>query len=85
MQDCLVLREVLEEFGKLIWKMFKLNIHKYPTAASLTFAIFRSNFLDNTTQIPVTDLKTYDMLRPGYTGGSVDVYRPFKICIKCWC
>jgi hypothetical protein len=63
-------------FASLIFKMFGINVHKYPTVSSLTFAIFRSNYLDENTKIPITDLKTYEMLQPGYTGGAVDVFQP---------
>jgi len=60
-----------------MFKHFKINIHKYPTIASLTFSIWRSNSLeDGKTNLAITDLRTYDLLRVGYTGGAVDVFRP---------
>jgi hypothetical protein len=37
--DCIVLVQILNKFSELIFKLFKVNIHKYPTASSLAFAI----------------------------------------------
>ena len=36
----------------------------------------RANYLEENTQIPITDFNTYEMLQPGYTGGAVDVFKP---------
>ena len=33
----------------MIWDMYKLNITKYPTISSLSFAIFRAHFLKKDT------------------------------------
>ena len=44
--DCISLYEVLIKFNQFIFNKFKLNIHNYPTLPSLTFGIFRSNFLE---------------------------------------
>jgi hypothetical protein len=38
--DCISLFQILTKFNKLIFYRFKLNINKYPTLPSLSFAIF---------------------------------------------
>jgi hypothetical protein len=59
----------------MIFNLFSLNIHKYPTLPSLAFGIFRSKFLIENT-IPQLSGKIASDIRSGYTGGAVDVYIP---------
>jgi hypothetical protein len=73
--DCISLYQVLIKFNELIFKLFNLNIHHYPTLPSLAFAIFRSNFMKEE-NIPQLSGKISDDIRSGYTGGSVDVFIP---------
>lgn len=73
--DCISLYQILIKFNELIFKLFKLNIHKYPTLSSLAFAIFRSNFLKENT-IPQLSGKIANEIRESYTGGAVDMYIP---------
>lgn len=47
--DCISLYQVLIKFNDLIFEQFKLDIHKFPTLSSLSFAVFRSNFLQQDT------------------------------------
>jgi DNA polymerase type B, organellar and viral len=75
--DCISLYQVLVKFNNLIFKYFKINIHKYPTLSSLAFAIFRTHFLKADT-IPQLLGKVASDIREGYTGGAVDVYIPFN-------
>ncbi len=56
--------------------MFKVNITKIPTISSLALLIYRSNYMPKDAQIHLTDSKLYNLLRTGYTGGAVDVYKP---------
>jgi len=35
-------------------------------------------------KIPITSLEIYDILKPGYTGGHVDVYRPYGENMYCY-
>jgi hypothetical protein len=78
--DCVALHEVLVKFNDFIFNKFKLNIQNYPTIPSLTFAIFRSNYLKNIFNkgyyIPLIQGKLYDSLKDSYTGGSVDMFIP---------
>nr|QGP74778.1 hypothetical protein [Russula griseocarnosa] len=73
--DCISLYQLIFKFNKLIFNLFKINIHKYPTLPSLAFAIFRSNFMMETV-IPQLSGKIANDIRQGYTGGSVDMYIP---------
>ncbi|KAG1717180.1 DNA polymerase type B, organellar and viral-domain-containing protein [Suillus lakei] len=76
LQDCVTLYKVINEFNKQIFNLFRINIHKYPTLSSLAFAIYRSTFLCNF-KIPLISGQIYDDLKKGYTGGAVDVYKPY--------
>jgi hypothetical protein len=59
----------------MIFDLFKVNIHKYPTLSSLAFAIFRTNFLLPDT-IPQISGQVARDIRQSYTGGAVDMYIP---------
>ena len=57
----------------MIFNLFNINIHKYPTLPSLAFAIYRSNFMKEN-KIPQLTGKIANDIRSGYTGGSCEVY-----------
>jgi len=79
-QDCLVLYQVMAKFAKQIFNLYSLNLTKYPTLSSLSFAIFRSNFLDKEI-IPISNINDYNFITESYRGGHssqmLDVYRPY--------
>jgi hypothetical protein len=75
-QDVRTLHQVIEKFSINIFKLVDVNIHKYPTLSSLAFAIYRSKFMGEA-KIPLIHGNMFDFLKRGYTGGSVDVYKPF--------
>jgi hypothetical protein len=62
----------------MIFKLFKINIHKYPTISSLAFAIFRTNFLLPDT-IPQLSGQIAKDIRQSYTGGACDMYIPTNV------
>lgn len=72
--DCLVLYQILDKFSKNIFKLFRLDVFKYPTLSSLAFAIYRSEFL-KVHMIPLIHDEMYNFIKDSYTGGSVDVYK----------
>jgi len=78
-QDCIVLFHIIKKFNEKIFNLFKINIHKYkyPTLPSLSLGIYRSNFLTEEYKIPLIHGKIYNDLKKAYTGGSVDVYKPY--------
>nr|YP_009517257.1 DNA polymerase [Tephrocybe rancida]YP_009517278.1 DNA polymerase [Tephrocybe rancida]AYE93167.1 DNA polymerase [Tephrocybe rancida]AYE93168.1 DNA polymerase [Tephrocybe rancida] len=73
--DCISLYQILDKFSKLINDQFGLNIHKYPTLPSLSFAIWRKNYLKDW-KIPTLTGKIYSDIKESYTGGAVDMYIP---------
>jgi hypothetical protein len=62
----------------MIFELFKIDVHKYPTLSSLAFAIFRTHFLKFNT-IPSLFGKIASDIRQSYTGGAVDMYIPKPI------
>src|SRR6266508_4323727 len=75
--DCISLFQILSKFNTLIFKKFKLNIIKYPTLPSLSFNLFRTHYLRKDT-IHMISGKIAEDIRKGYTGGAVDMYKPFS-------
>jgi hypothetical protein len=73
--DCIVLYKIISNFQKNIYTLFRMDVIKYPTLSSLAFAIYRNKFLNNY-KIPLIEGKLFDDIKKGYTGGSVDVYKP---------
>ena len=76
MNDCISLYEVIIKFNKFIYNKFKINVLNYPTLPSLTFAIFRSNYLENYT-IPKIGGTMFNDIRESYTGGHTDIYHSY--------
>jgi len=75
-QDCKTLYQIIHSFQKKIFLLFRLDVLKYPTLSSLAFAIFRYKFLKDS-KIPIIEGDIFNQLKEGYTGGAVDVYKPF--------
>jgi hypothetical protein len=61
-------------FSDVIFTQFKIDTHKYPTLSSLSFGIYRSNFLDKDVKIPLISGKMFEDIKKGYTGGCVGVF-----------
>jgi len=61
---------------KKIFKLFRLDILKYPTLSSLALAIFRVKYLGDS-KIPLITGQIYDDIKKSYTGGAKDVYKPY--------
>jgi hypothetical protein len=76
-QDCISLYQIINEFSKTIFNLFRLDIYKYPTISSVAFGIFRSKFLKEHYNIPLIYGEMYNFIKSGYTGGSVDVFKPY--------
>ena len=66
--DCVSLYQVLIKFRDLIINKFNIDILKYPTIPSLSFAIFRMHYLKDNT-IPLTTGKVFDFIKQSFTGG----------------
>lgn len=52
-QDVISLYQIIDKFSIRIFKLFRIDILKYPTLSSLAFAIYRSKFLSEDTKIPL--------------------------------
>jgi hypothetical protein len=74
-QDVRTLYQIIDKFSERIYNLFRVNITKYPTLSSLSFGIFRSCFLKES-KIPLIYGEHYKFLKKGFTGGSVDIYKP---------
>jgi len=46
-QDVVTLYQVINQFSKEIFKVFKVDIIKYPTLSSVAFAIYRTNYMSS--------------------------------------
>lgn len=73
--DCVLLFNIINSFSKLMWDLFKTNIHLHPTLTSIAFSLYRSKFMAKP-NIPLSSLSFYNHIKEGYTGGAVDCYRP---------
>ena len=74
-KDVICLYQVIDKFSKEIYHLFKVDIIKYPTLSSLTFAIFRANYLKSDV-IPKIGGDIYKDISKAYYGGLVDMYVP---------
>jgi len=83
-QDCRTLYFVIDEFGKEIFKLFRISISKTPTISSLAFRIFRSSYIYDNTKIAIINNELYTFLYKGFYGGAVDAYIPYGKDIKCY-
>lgn len=77
-QDCVTLYQVLVEFNKLIFKMFKVNINRFPTLPSVAYGVFRSKYLKTSPgkEVPILIGDRYQFIKKSYTGGAVDMFIP---------
>jgi hypothetical protein len=73
--DCVSLFQIMTKFSNMIFELFKIDVHKYPTLSSLAFAIFRTHFLRKD-EIPQLTGQIAKDIRLSYTGGAVDMYIP---------
>jgi DNA polymerase type B, organellar and viral len=75
-QDVITLHQVITKFSEEVFKMFKTDIHSYPTLSSLAFAIYRSTYLKDEKLIPLIYDQIFKDIKSAYTGGTVDVINP---------
>lgn len=75
-QDCKTLYKIIDSFSIKIFKLFRLDILNYPTLSSLAFGIYRCKFLGDA-KIPLIHGDMFNDIKKGYTGGAVDVFKPY--------
>jgi DNA polymerase type B, organellar and viral len=76
--DSLCLANIIHIYSTIVYDEFKLNIHKYPTASSLSLAIYLTHHLKSNDLIPLISGETYKDLKKAYHGGHTDVYRLYS-------
>jgi hypothetical protein len=75
-RDVIILHKLINKFNLLIFRLTSINAIKYPTLPALSFAVYRSNFLNKFDNIPKLNGEIYNFISKGYYGGAVDVYKP---------
>jgi DNA polymerase type B, organellar and viral len=85
-KDVKILWEILDNYSKIIFENWYVDLMKSPTISSLAFKLFRSNYLPDLDKqkitIPTITGKVYEDIKKSYTGGAVDVYKPYGENIK---
>lgn len=76
-QDVVTLYQIIDKFANIIFDEIRLDISKYPTISSLSLAIFRCRFLKDNYNIPIITGQMYNDISLSYTGGNVDVFKPY--------
>jgi hypothetical protein len=79
--DLLCLYEVINKFSENIFNLERINITKVLSISSLTFKIFKTNYL-NDFKLPIIKGIHYNKIRDAFYGGHVDVYKPIGHNIK---
>ena len=74
--DLLCLYQVITQFSKNIFQLEHVNITKSLSISSITFKIFKTNYL-NDYKLPLIKGIHHDRMREAFFGGHVDVYKPF--------
>jgi hypothetical protein len=75
------LYQILIKFRERLYSKFEIDFKKYPTIPSLSFAIFRSNFLKDGI-IPIINSKLHKVIKQSYFGGITETYKPVGRDIK---
>ncbi len=75
-QDVRTLYLVLEAFFKDNYEQTRVNASKCVSLPSLAMANFRTNFMSNE-NIPIIIGEMYHFIKKSYSGGAVDVYKPY--------
>lgn len=83
--DCKSLFTILEDFNKIVFKLFNVNIHKPLTISSLAIRIFffpstskQAGFLEPNTIHHILD-KVEEDIRQAVTGDYVDLFIPHNL------
>jgi len=79
--DVIILYRIIDRFTNEIFNRFKVDPFKYPTLASLAFAIYRTKYMVDE-NIPILTGRVYDDIKKAYYGGIVEVYKPYAENIK---
>lgn len=72
--DLKSLHQVLTRFSKDIFNLEKIDITKLPTISSISFKVFRTNYLENS-KLPIVKGNAHKDMRNAYYGGVVEVFK----------
>src|SRR5690606_19713576 len=73
--------KIIKIFTEELYNRYKINPFKYPTLASLAFAIYRTKYMTDE-NIPILTGRVYDDIKKAYYGGMVEVYKPYAENLK---
>lgn len=76
-RDLISLHQILMVMSDDIFNKYCLDITKFVTLSSLSFNIFRSNFMSDSVRLPKLRGGINKAIREAFYGGCVDVYIPF--------
>jgi hypothetical protein len=74
-RDSMSLAFIISIYSRIIYEEFKLNVHNYPTASSLSLAIYRAKYLESDELIPLISGEIYRDISKSYHGGHTEVYK----------
>lgn len=74
--DVISLWQIIRKFQENIFIKFEIDVLSTPTLSSLALTIYRSCYLKDS-KIPIITGKLYNELKKSYSGGSVDLYKPY--------
>jgi hypothetical protein len=74
-KDCVALYEIIIKFHKIIHDLFKIDITKFATLPSLTYAIYKANYMEKD-KIPKILSKRHYTIKKSYYGGITEAYKP---------
>ena len=76
--DLISLFQIISKYTQSLISLYKVDVTKRPTVASLALTVFRTSFLHKIqSQIPLTIGSVYNNIKQAYYGGIVDTYIPF--------
>ncbi len=74
--DVISLWQIVRKFQENIFIKFEIDVLSTPTLSSLALTIYRSCYLKDS-KIPIITGNLYNELKKSYSGGSVDLYKPY--------
>ena len=74
--DVISLWQIIRKFQENIFIKFEIDVLSTPTLSSLALSIYRSCYLKDS-KIPIITGNLYNEIKKSYSGGSVDLYKPY--------
>jgi len=77
-RDSMSLALIINLYSNIVYEEFKINVHNYPTASSLSLAIYRTKYLESEDLIPLISGDIYKDISKAYHGGHTEVYKLYS-------